>query len=220
LLNRPFTRTGTRTAAEISLLPVLRKYGHLRAAVGLPQVETDSACKSDVAVKMVLEPGAAYVWDKVVWTGNKAFTTEALNSLLAMQPGEIANGLKLDAGLGAVLRAYGKQGYAGLQWQPLPEFNEAGKKISLKITIDDGTPFQMGTFSVVGLSEKITGMFKELWRIKPGEVYDTTYLGDFLKRLVDVGGIPPEQVNRIKTVVKPDKEKRTVDVILDFKGIL
>ncbi len=216
LAGKPFSRIGARELTETAIIPVYRKYGHLRAVPRMPAGELDPACKNGAAVKIAVDPGVAYLWEKAVWSGNKLIPTEQIDQMLAMRAGEVANGQKIDAGLGAVIRAYGKQGYAGLQLQPTPEFNDAGKRVTLNIVVNEGPQFRMGALSVAGLSSTSATMFKELWRLKPGDVYDATYLGEFLKRLVDAGGIPADQASRIKPVVKPDAAKRTVDVVIQF----
>jgi hypothetical protein len=216
LLNRPFSRVGARELVETSVLPRYRMHGHLRAAAHTPAGELDPGCKNGVLAKIAVDPGIVYVWDKAVWSGNKLVPAALLDQLLAMRTGEAANGMKLDAGLAAIIRTYGKQGYVGLQLQPAPDFNDVAKRISLNIAVNEGPQFRMGALNVVGISNTSAAMFKELWRLKPGEIYDATYLGEFLKRLVDAGGIPADQANRIKTVVKPDAQKRTVDVVIQF----
>ncbi|MGH9842935.1 MAG: POTRA domain-containing protein [Blastocatellia bacterium] len=216
LAGKPFSRIGARELTETAIIPVYRKYGHLRAVPRMPAGELDPACKNGVAVKIAVDPGVAYLWEKAVWSGAKLIPPAQLDQLLAMQAGEVASGQKLDAGLAAVVRAYGKQGYAGLQLQPAPEFNDAGRRVTLNIVVNEGPQFRMGALDVAGLSAASAAMFKELWRLKPGDVYDATYLGEFLKRLVDAGGIPADQVSRIKPAVKPDAQKRTVDVVIRF----
>lgn len=218
LINKDYSKLKARAVVETNVVPVFRKHGYLRATARPPFGEIDPSCPGGVTIRVTVAPGVAYVWDKAVWSGNKAISTQALDIMLAMRSGEIANGQKLDAGLSAVIRAYGKQGYIALQLAPKPDFDDANKRVALNIAVNEGPQFRMGNLSVSGLSENGARMFKELWRIKPGELYDATYLGEFLKRLVDAGGIPAEQMSRIKTEVKPDKQKLTVDVAIDFNA--
>jgi outer membrane translocation and assembly module TamA len=218
LVKKDYSKTVARIFAEADVVQVYRKHGYLRAVARLAAAELDQSCKDQVAIKVTIEPGAAYVWNKAVWTGAQAMSSQALDAALAMKAGEPANGQKIDAGLGAVIRAYGKQGYATLQITPTPDFDDANKRMSLNVTIVEGPQFRMGNLSVLGLTDNGAKMFKELWRINTGELYDATYLGEFLKRLVDTGGIPADQMDRIKTQVKPDKRKLTVDVSIDFNA--
>jgi hypothetical protein len=216
LLVRPYSRFAAREQVETMTLPVYKKFGYLRVQPRMPQAEPDGSCKNGVALKLMIEPGPAFVWEKAAWSGNKVYSAADLDAALAMKPGEVANGQRIDAGLADVLRAYGKLGYAAVQINPQPQFNDGGKRVSLNIAINEGAQFKMGQLAVAGISETSAAMFKELWRIKPGEVYDATYLNEFLSRLAIAGGISPEQIRRIKTSVKPDSRTSSVNVLIDF----
>ncbi len=216
LLVRPYSRFVAREQVETMVLPVYKKYGFLRVQPRMPQAEPDGSCKNGVTLKLMIEPGPAFIWEKAVWSGNKVMSTADLEAALSMKPGEVANGQKIDAGLAAVLRAYGKLGYAAVQINPQPQFNDGAKRISLNIVVNEGAQFMMGQLTVAGISANSATMFKELWRIKPGEVYDATYLNEFLNRLATAGGMSPEQIKRIKASVKPDTRTSSVNVLIDF----
>ncbi len=218
LINRDYSRIKARAIIETSVIPVLRKHGYLRATVQPPSGGIEQSCPRGVTIRTPVEFGPAYAWDKAIWSGNKVISTQALDIMLAMRSGEIANGLKIDVGLAAIIRAYGKQGYVTLQVAPKLDFDDVNKRVALTVVINEGPQFRMGNLTVLGLSANGANMFKELWQIKTGDVYDATYLGEFLKRLVDAGGIPADQINRIKTDVKPDKQRLTVDVAIDFNA--
>lgn len=216
LVNRPYSRIATRTQIQTALMPVYRKFGHLRATPRSVDAELDPNCANGVVLSVTVDPGISYLWGKSVWSGAKVIPKETLEQTLALKPGDLASGVKIDLGLAAIVRLYGKQGYAALQLQPIPEFDDASKSLTLKVTVNEGPQYRMGRLNVVGLSENSAKMFKDIWSIKQGELYDSTYLGDFLKRLAEVGGVPPDQVKRIQTQATPDHEKRTVDVTIDF----
>jgi hypothetical protein len=216
LINKDYSRVKARAVVETMVVPVFRKHGYLRARARPPLGEVDPSCPRGVTIRAPIEPGVAYVWDKVIWSGNKIIPAQSLDQMLAMRAGEVANGQKIDLGLAAVIRAYGKQGYVTLQLEPKPEFDDLNKRVALNLAVNEGPQFRMGNLSVLGLSESGSKMFKDIWRIKTGDLYDVTYLGEFLKRLVDAGGVPADQLSRIKTEVKPDRRKLTVDVTIDF----
>jgi outer membrane protein assembly factor BamA len=216
LINKDYSKLKARAVVETNVVPVFRKHGYLRAVARPPLGEIDPSCPRGVTIRAPIDPGMVYVWDKAVWSGNKVIPTPSLDQMLAMQSGEVANGQKIDLGLAAVVRAYGKQGYAALQLAPKPDFDDLNRRVTLNLAIAEGPQFRMGNLTVAGLSDNAAQMFKELWRIKTGDIYDATYLGEFLKRLVETGGVPADQVGRIKPEVKPDRQKLAVDVIIDF----
>jgi hypothetical protein len=75
----------------------------------------------------------------------------------------------------------------------------------------------MGNFIVKGVSEKEAALLKGRWGLKTGEIYDASYLGDFIKKLVDEKLILPDLAKLLKPELKPDRQRLTVDVTIDFK---
>jgi hypothetical protein len=58
---------------------------------------------------------------------------------------------------------------------------------------------------------------KERWALMTGDIYDASYLGDFINKLVADKLILPDLAKLLKTEQKPDRQKLVVDVIIDFK---
>jgi hypothetical protein len=217
LVNKDYSKLITRSFIEGEAIQVYRKYGYLRANVRLLSAELDSSCKNNVVIKVAAEPGVAYVWDKAVWTGNQALSSQSLNAAIELKPGEPADGLKIDAGLQAAYIVYGKLGYVTAQIAPTPVFDDVKKRITLNVAITEGPQFRMGNFIVKGVSEKEAALLKERWGLKTGEVYDASYLGDFIKKLVEDKLILHDLARILKPELKPDRQKLIVDVIIDFK---
>src|SRR5262249_51524634 len=216
LVNKDYSKVITRSFIEGGVVQVYRKYGYLRAAARPLSAELDPSCKNGVVVKVAAEPGIAYVWDKAVWTGAQAMSAQSLDAAIELKPGEVADGLKIDAGLQAAYIVYHKLGYVELQLTPKPVFDDVKKRITLDVTITEGSQFRMGNFIVKGVPEKDVLRLKQRWALKTGDVYDDSYLGDFIKKLVDDKLILPELAKILKTELKPDRQKLTIDVIIDF----
>ncbi len=76
----------------------------------------------------------------------------------------------------------------------------------------------MGMLTLIGLSESTINRLKSRWKLQPGDVYDVSYLKEFMKKemVLDASeiGSPPK---RISTEIKPDRQNLTVDVIINFK---
>ena len=74
----------------------------------------------------------------------------------------------------------------------------------------------MGEFIVKGVPEKDAMRLKERWTLKTGDIYDASYLGEFINKLVEDKLILSEMAKLLKTEPKLDKQKMLVDVIIDF----
>jgi outer membrane translocation and assembly module TamA len=217
LAKKNYSKMMTRGFVEGRAIQIYRKYGYLRAAARIQSAELDQTCENGVAVQVAVEPGLEYVWDKVVWTGAKAIAAKSLDSAIELTPGDVASGLRIDAGLRAVYIAYQKLGYVESQILPKPVFDDANKKITLEVAVTEGPQFRMGTFIIKGVTEKDALRLKERWTLKPGDIYDGSYLGEFINKLVAEKLIYPDLAKLLTTEQKPDREKLVIDVIIDFK---
>src|SRR5262249_13377592 len=119
--------------------------------------------------------------------------------------------------LQAAYIVYRKLGYVESQLTPKPIFDDVKRRITLDVAITEGPQFHMGNFIVKGVSEKDVLRLKERWALKPGDIYDDSYLGDFIKKLVDDKLILPDLAKLLKPEFKLDRQRLTVDVIIDFK---
>jgi outer membrane protein assembly factor BamA len=104
-----------------------------------------------------------------------------------------------------------------LQIVPNPVFDDVNKRFTLNVAITEGSQFRMGDFIVKGIPENSVQLLKGRWALKTGDVYDASYLDDFIKKLVDDKLIPPDLARLLKPEFKLDRQRLTVDVIVDFK---
>src|SRR5215813_3280718 len=216
LIKKDYSKVITRSFIDAAV-QVYRKYGYLRASAQLQSAELDQSCGNSVAVKIAAEPGIAYVWDKAVWTGARAISAQSLGAAIELKPGDVADGLKIDAGLQAAYIVYQKLGYAESKILPKPVFDDVNRRITLNVEVTEGPQFRMGNFIVKGLPEKDVLRLQERWTLKTGDIYDASYLGDFIKKLVVDKLILPDLAKLLKTEQKPDRQRLVVDVVIDFK---
>ena len=217
LIKKDYSKVITRSFVDGAAVQVYRKYGYLRAAARLQSAELDQSCGKNVVVKIAAEPGIAYVWDKAVWTGARTISAQSLGAAIELKPGDVADGLKIDAGLQAAYIVYQKLGRVETQILPKPVFDDVNRRVTLNVEITEGPQFRMGNFIVKGIPEKDVLRLQERWTLKSGDIYDATYLGDFIKKLVADKLILPELAKLLKTEQKPDRQRSVIDVIIDFK---
>lgn len=217
LFDSEYSRSFVAEFVKSNLIPVYRERGHLRAGFRVPQArfETTSDCKNGVGVTLAVDEGAVYLWDKSEWTGNNALSTEELESLLTMKPGELANGLKIDSGVKTLREAYGKKGFITARLNVTPSFDDASRHVVYRFTINEGPQYRMGEINVAGMPEGEVEKLKKKWKLQQGEIYNAAYAGEFMKTTVrdnKVGNFTLKSVS-----IKPDPQKLTVDVFFGFK---
>lgn len=204
---------------KVNLIPIYRQRGHLRASfldpVAKPQA--DGTCKNGVSVTMQVDEGSVYTWDKAEWSGNAVLKEDALTAALGMKTGELANGLKIDKAIKAVFDAYAKRGYLTATFRPMPEFDDANRRVIYHYEVKEGQQYHMGALALRGFSDDEANRLKDRWKMQTGDVFDALYPSDFLKKnlreIMSPGAAPKD----IKADIKPDQQTLTVDVIISAK---
>jgi outer membrane protein insertion porin family len=225
LYSEDYSRVFASAFVESNLLPLYHERGYLRAAFSPPQVKPLKAedCDPGLALSFLVDEGAVYVWDKAEWGGNQSLSAQELDAALGMRAREVANSVKIEKGLGLVRRAYGRKGFLGARVRPAVAFDDDGRRVTYRFQIEEGPQYRMGDLRIEGLPEAEANNLRGRWRLLHGEVYDEGYVGEFLKKTMaefynDLArqGRPLPKL-KIGTNVKPDREKLTVDVAIEFK---
>jgi outer membrane protein insertion porin family len=222
IVGKEYSRGYSLGFANESLLPLYRKRGLLKAtftgAQGKPG--TGSQCNG-VAVSVPVDEGAVYHLGAIEWAGNAVLESPELTHAFDMKPGDVADGLKIADGFGAVQAAYGVKGYIDAKLQPDRDFDDAQKTVAYRIGVTEGPQFLMGALTITGLTDEMLAQLKAKWRLQTSDVYDNSYLRLFMRREVAsnpdvVEYLKKEGLSKIDTSEKPDRERRTVAVTITF----
>lgn len=222
-----YSLKGAVAFSEFTLLPLYREVGQLRAKFGtpVPKFVDDANCKRGVELSIPVEEGPIYLWEKSEWSGNEVLSPIELDATLGMKNGEVANGAKFEKGLNELAKRYGKTGHLEASFNPTPEFDEPAKRVTYKIVVKEGPQYRMGKLTIKGLTVADSRPFEEKWKLKRGDVFDTSYSARFLKDDVrdELRGVfaawqaqgkrPPE----INVELTPNRETLTADVTVEFK---
>ena len=166
-----------------TLLPLYKEVGQLKAAFSPPLAKPESSanCKSGVELTVPVDEGLIYKWDKAEWSGNTALTAQQLSDFLGMQTGQPANGVKIDKASREIQKAYGRKGYLMSLVRSTPNFDDGAQTVAYRMEIREGPQFHMGQFSTKGFPEAVDKKIHERWNLKPGDIFDDGYSGDFSK---------------------------------------
>lgn len=225
ILNNSYSQKFVSAYVENNLLLIYRERGYMRAAFRAPQIklETNAECQDGVVVTVPVEEGAAYTWNRAEWADHQALSVAELDAALGMRPEELANGAKIDKGLDQVRKAYHRRGYLAADVLPVPVFDETSHRVTYRLNVKEGPQYRMGALTITGLSERDTNFLRGKWRLLPREVYDQSYLEEFSKKVIPEF-LKEAQSNghplgpfKIDTAIKPNREKLTVDVTVNFR---
>jgi outer membrane protein assembly factor BamA len=225
LMNAEYSRKDVATFAPIKLLPLYRRIGHLRAEFQTPTVALQSSgqCAGGVAVTIPVEEGPTYRWAKSIWEGNEKLTVEELATALGMNPGDLADGIKIDNGIKNVAKAYGRRGHLTASVRESVEYDDAASLVTYRFNISEGPRYFMGNLIVNGLPAADADQLKSKWTLGTNAVFDEGYVEEFHRTSLREFMTSYSQRSRsgtrfgVEFETRPNAQKQTVDVVITIK---
>lgn len=219
-----YSRTRLNALVQRQLLPVYFARGYLKAAFGEPQpkmvkepgAESDEGPRNQSVVDVVfpVTPGAQYKLKSLDWSGNREFPTETLHKLIHAQPGQPANTIRLADDLKVVQTLYGSRGFLKASVKPDVEFDEAAHTVAIHLEVKEDSVYHMGELEFRGLDNSLTAKLRNIWKLRPGDVYDASYLADYLPAAQKL--LPPNLDWEVSPHVTANVREKTVDVDLIY----
>lgn len=161
--------------------------------------------------------GPKYRLADVSFVNNRAFTVAKLREQFPLKRGALMERGKIASGLESLRKLYGTRGY--LDYTAIPEMqlgsNDTG---SLTVTIEEGPQYHMGKLDIVS-DKDCAGRLRMQWKLAEGEVYDYTYIDEYLTAARDI--LPsnfsranvetiqncPEALVQVRLIVDPAQDK-------------
>ena len=226
VFEREYSRTVLRSLIEKQLLPVYYSRGYLKASFGDPQpkvVKQPSASNDEgprnltiVDVSFPVTPGQQYKLKSLQWSGNEAIPTDTLAKMVRLEPGQAANMVRLGDSLSEVQKLYGSKGFVTASITPQPSFDETAGSVAITLEVKEGPVFHMGDLEFRGLDNGLTAKLRNAWKIRPGEVYNSTYLSEYLPAAQRL--LPPTLDWEVSPHVTANVKDKTVDVDLIYSA--
>jgi outer membrane protein assembly factor BamA len=222
---QPYSLFAIEMFENEQMRPIYASKGYLRAKIGPPQpkLTTDATdpTNSGADVLIPVSPGPVYKWNGVSWQGNTAIGTTNLDGAVEIKSGDPVDGMKIEALWQTIESAYGSHGYLDAKLDPQPQFDDAAHRVSYRVAIVEGPQYRMGEMVVTGLSLDAEKRLRQVWLIAPGAIFDNGYFERLTKELArptaEIFGEMPVHYTQFGHFLRPDADKHTVDVLLDFK---
>lgn len=222
LIGKPFSRNAFELFEFEQVRPVYLGHAFLRVKFGTPSAgftgDPTKPLPDRVFVVAPIDPGPEYTFGGITWTGNTAVPTNVLESLVALMPGQVANGIRIELTWEHVRDAYAKIGYLDVKLDPVPAYDDKAARVSFSVPIAEGRQYHMGDLILTGLSNEGERRIRDAWKIAPGEVFDKSAYDEFLE-----SGIPrafvglPVHYEKIGRFLERDSKTGKVDVLIDFQ---
>jgi outer membrane protein assembly factor BamA len=133
-----------------------------------------------VDVIFAVTPGPQYKLKSLEWSGNEAIPTDTLQKMVRAEPGQPANTVRIGDNLKDVQKLYGSKGYVTAAITPQFTFDDASTTVAIRLEVKEGAVFHMGDLEFRGLDNSLMAKLRNAWKIRTGEVYNTTYLNEYL----------------------------------------
>ncbi len=181
------------------------------------QIQEDSVWRNDdglVMINLAIEEGSQYYFRDIDWKGNTIYTTEALQSILGINRGDIYNQELLETRLRFsqdgrdVSTQYMDNGYLFFQVDPA-EVAIDGDSIDLEIRIFEGPQATIDKVVIAGNDRTHEHVIRRELRTRPGSKFSRSDIIRSQREIVNLGYFNPEALG-INTPVNPNRG--TVDI--------
>ena len=226
LSNREYSRARLDQFVQRQLLPVYYSRGYLKAAFGNPQPEPVKEAgaepedgprnQSIVDVTFAITPGEQYKLKDLAWSGNKEFPTDTLQKMVRAEPGKPANTIRIGEDLKSVQTLYASHGFLKAMIAPKAQFDDAAGTVSIVLEVKEDAVYHMGDLEFRGLDNSLTAKLRNIWKLRPGDVYDATYLSDYLAEAHKL--LPANLDWEVSSHVTANIREKTVDVDLIYSA--
>lgn len=203
-----------------TLRPIYMNQGYLHVeffrASAVPT--STSAEIAKVKITVPVQEGSVYRLKALNWPGSALLPAAAAQKVYLLKSGEVMNQELLRKSLNNLGGAYVKLGYMKATVRAKPSFDEAEHTVSYDVEIAPGDVYRLRNVEFKNLSKAQLKQVNELWKLKPGDVYDPTYAPGFLVN--NRGSLHSLDGWSAIWTQKIDDEHKIVDLTLTFKPIV
>ena len=140
---------------------------------------------------------------------------------MGLRPDAVADGQKIQAAWDKIGDDYAHRGYLDAKLDSQPAYDAAAHKVSYQVRIAEGPQYRCGEMVITGLSVAGEKKVREGWKLPSGEAFDRSkfenYLIQLQKHSTEIFGELPVHYDEVGHWLRTNPEKKTVDILLDFK---
>jgi outer membrane protein assembly factor BamA len=225
IVGKPYSRMAIDLFLTEAIRPVYLRKGCLRPKLGPPEIRLtgnpNQKLPEQIPVFVPSDPGPVYHWKEAHWAGNVTVSEFTLNNSVGLKPGDVADGMQIEAGWDRMREEFAHHGYLDAKVDPVPSFDESAHAVSYSVTIHEGPQYRFGKMVLTGLSPAAEKKLLAAWPIPQGEIFDKTKYEEVLTKLQlhqeQIFGELPLHYETVGHWLQPDAGTGTVDVLLDFK---
>jgi outer membrane protein insertion porin family len=180
---KPLNEGLTGTTLEDTLLLPARDAGYITASLkDIHNTVTPAPRGFDVAVTATLDAGQPYKVAALNYTPTPLYSAADLTRDTQLHPGDLARSSLLLKTETPIQNAWLKQGYLDAYITASPTLDATAHTVTYTLAAVPGEIYHLKTVTVTGLGPAAQKAFDEAWTMKPGDLYDATYIVAFIKK--------------------------------------
>ena len=192
------------------------EYGYRDAKIVSDSVVPYSENRVDVYLKV--DEGNKYYISDINWVGNTLYSTDALNEVLGIYPGDVYNQKLINKRTAedddAVANLYMDRGYLFFQLVPIEE-NIEGDSIALQIRVIEGPQARINRVIINGNDRLYERVIRRELRVRPGELFSKSDLMRSAREIATTGHFNPENMD---IHPQPNESDGTVDIVFNLES--
>ncbi|MCH5239147.1 MAG: outer membrane protein assembly factor BamA [Muribaculaceae bacterium] len=185
------------------------------------RIVSDSIARYDdntVDVFIDVEEGNKYYISDINWVGNTIYSTDMLNNILGIYPGDVYNQPLLEKRLrtddDAVSNYYLDNGYLFFELVPIEE-NIKGDSIALQLRVMEGPQATINKVVINGNDQLFEKVVRRELRVRPGDLFSKSDLMRSAREIATTGHFNPENMD-IRP--EPNENDGTVDIVFNLES--
>ena len=197
---------------------IIQKYNELGYRDA--KIVSDSVVKYNddrVDVYIKVDEGKKYYISDISWVGNTIYSTDMLQQVLDIYPGDVYNQKRLNKRTqddeDAVSSLYLDNGYLFFQLVPIEE-NIKGDSIALQMRIIEGPQARVNRVVINGNDALYEKVIRRDLRVRPGDLFSKNDLMRSAREIAASGHFNPETLD-IKP--EPNESDGTVDIVFNLE---
>lgn len=182
---KEYSRALLPSTEDATLKPVLQENGYLRSHFGDPSLSLTGAPGDPIArvqLTVPVEEGTQYRIASLSVKGDDPVALEASKRLSEFKTGDVANMTTFRAELSRLGGAYLASGHMNAKVKAEPVFDETAHTVSFDIELVPGEVYKLSKLDLQGLDDTQKAKLLTIWKLTPGDAYDSTYAPTFLKK--------------------------------------
>jgi outer membrane protein assembly factor BamA len=199
---------------ESRVCDVYRDEGYLDIAVVKQEHSAPVIAAENIGldVTAMLSEGAQYHVAQLAWPGSDMLSAADFKKQATLKVGDPASPTALRESLHLLTNAYGAKGYLDAKVLAPPAIDRAAHQVAYSISVEPGPQYHFRSVMWPSVSEAQAKAFDAAWKLKPGDVYDSSYPVKFLEE----NAMLRSQGYRMSVVLRQNRSALTVDLSITF----